>query len=58
MAIVNEIIVTGRVKRRLIDKAAKLWQKISYWTKASDVEFDDGKTAEEKVATGLLLTLL
>lgn len=49
MAIVNEIIVTGRVKRRLIDKAAKLWQKISYWTKASDVEFDDGKTAEEKV---------
>lgn len=47
--IVNEVIVTGRVKRRLIDKTAKLWQRISYWTKASDVEFDDGKTAEQKI---------
>lgn len=46
---VNEVIVTGRKKRRLIDKAAKLWQRISYWTKACDVEFDDGKTAQEKV---------
>ncbi len=49
MTIVNEVIVTGRVKRRLIDKAAKLWQRLSYWTKASDVEFDDGRTAEEKI---------
>lgn len=49
MTTVNEVIVTGRVKRRLIDKAAKLWQRLSYWTKSSDVEFDDGKTAEEKV---------
>lgn len=47
--VVNEVIVTGRVKRRLIDKAAKLWQRLSYWTKASDVEFNDGKTAEEKL---------
>lgn len=47
--VVNEVIVTGRKKRRLIDKAAKLWQRISYWTKACDVEFDDGKTAQEKV---------
>lgn len=46
---VNEVIVTGRKKRRLIDRAAKLWQRISYWTKACDVEFDDGKTAQEKV---------
>lgn len=49
--IVNEEIVTGRVKRRLIDKAAKRWQRLSYWTKASDVEFNDGKTAEEKVTS-------
>lgn len=49
MAIVNEVIVTGRVKRRLIDKVAKLWQRLSYWTHASDVEFDDGKTAQQKV---------
>ncbi len=46
---VNEVIVTGRVKRRLIDKTAKLWQRLSYWTKASDVEFNDGKDAETKL---------
>lgn len=49
LSVVNEVIVTGRKKRILIDKAAKLWQCISEWTKASDVEFDDGKTAEQKV---------
>lgn len=46
---INEKIVTGRKFRRLIDKDSKLWQLISWWTKASDVEFDDGKTAEQKV---------
>lgn len=46
---VNEVVVTGRKKRRLIDKQAKLWQRISEWTKASDIEFDDGQTAEEKL---------
>lgn len=46
---INEKIVTGRKFRRLIDKEAKLWQLISWWGKASDVEFDDGKTAEQKV---------
>ncbi|MBD5484506.1 MAG: hypothetical protein HDR18_03110 [Lachnospiraceae bacterium] len=46
---INEKIITGRKWRRLIDKDSKLWQLISWWTKASDVEFDDGKTAEEKV---------
>lgn len=47
--IINEIVVTGRAERKLIDKAAKLWMRISRWTHASDVEFDDGKTAQEKV---------
>ncbi len=46
---INEKIVTGRKFRRLIDKEAKLWQRMSWWTKASDVEFDDGKTAEQKL---------
>lgn len=46
---INEIIVTGRAERQLIDKAAKLWQRISRWTHSSDVEFEDGKTAEQKV---------
>lgn len=49
MSTINEQIVTGRAHRVLIDKAAKLWQRISFWTKASDVEFNDKKTAETKV---------
>ena len=46
---VNEQIVTGRKFRKLIDEANKLWQRISFWTKASDVEFNDGKNAETKL---------
>ena len=46
---INEEIVTGRKFRKLLDEATRLWQRISFWTKASDVEFDDGKTAEEKL---------
>lgn len=46
---INEKIVTGRKFRRLIDKEAKLWQLISWWTKSSDVECDDGKTVEQKI---------
>lgn len=46
---INEKIVTGRKFRRLIDKDSKLWQLISWWTKAIDVEFDDGRTAEQKL---------
>lgn len=46
---VNEQIVTGRKFRKLVDEATKLWQRISFWTKASDVEFDDGSTAETKM---------
>lgn len=46
---VNEQIVTGRYFRKLIDAASRQWQRFSFWTKASDVEFDDGKTAEAKV---------
>lgn len=46
---VNEQIVTGRYFRKLIDAASRQWQRFSFWTKASDVEFDDGKTAEFKL---------
>lgn len=46
---VNEQIVTGRKFRKLVDEATKLWQRISFWTKASDVEFNDGSTAETKM---------
>ncbi len=46
---VNEQIVTGRKFRKLIDEATKLWQRISFWTKSSDVEFNDGENAETKL---------
>lgn len=46
---VNEQIVIGKKFRVCIDVVNKVWQRISFWTKASDVEFDDGKTAQEKL---------
>ena len=46
---INENIVTGRKFRKLVDEANKLWQRISFWSKASDVEFDDGSNAETKL---------
>ena len=48
MAVVNEQIVTGRKFRKLIDEASRLWLRISFWTKACDVEFDDGETLDTK----------
>lgn len=45
----NEEIVTGRKFRKCIDVANKLWQRISFWTMACDVWFEDGKNAEEKL---------
>lgn len=45
---INEQKVTGRKFRKLVDEAQKLWQRISFWTMACDVEFEDGKTLEEK----------
>ena len=43
---INETISTGNKYRRLKDATTKLWQRLSFWTKASDVEFDNGATAE------------
>ena len=51
LPIVNEIKVTGRAERRLIDKQAKLWERISRWSKACDVECEDGKSVEEKLGS-------
>ncbi len=47
---INEKIQTGRKFRKLIDEDSRLWLRISFWTKACDVEFDDGQTAETKFA--------
>ena len=46
---IKETIVTGRKFRKLVDETNKLWQRISFWHKASDCEFEDGKTAETKL---------
>ena len=46
---VNETIVTNRYFRKCTDAANKVWQRISFWHKASDCEFDDGSTAQTKV---------
>ncbi len=42
-------IITGKKYHILTDLANKVWSVISFWTKASDVEFNDGKTAETKL---------
>lgn len=51
MAPINEKIITNKKFRKLIDKKNKLWLRISFWTKASDVEFDDGTILEGKYDT-------
>ena len=43
---INETISTGNKYRRLKDATNKVWQRLSFWTKASDVEFDNGYTAQ------------
>lgn len=47
----NETIVTGNIFKKLIDNKNNLWEKKSFWTKACDVEFDDGSTLEGKVGS-------
>ena len=48
MATVEEVKVTGR-KYRIWDEVNSIWKRISYWTKACDVEFDDELNLEDKV---------
>lgn len=43
-----ENIVTGRKYRILTDAAQQLWDRVSFWSKASDTEYNDGKDAETK----------
>lgn len=46
---INEQIIKNRKFRKCIDVANKVWLRISFWTAACDVEFEDGKTLEEKI---------
>ena len=48
---INEQIVTGRKFRKCIDVVNRVWLRISFWTSANDVEFDDGKTLQQKLGT-------
>lgn len=43
---IDETIITGR-KYRV--KSGSIWKRLSFWTKAADVECEDGKTVEEKI---------
>lgn len=45
----TENIVTGKKYRVLTDAENDQWDRISFWTKASDIEFEDGKNLEEKM---------
>ncbi|MCI9318851.1 MAG: hypothetical protein HFH05_02085 [Lachnospiraceae bacterium] len=48
---INEQIITGRKFRKCLDAANKVWMRISFWTSANDVEFDDGRTLQQKLGT-------
>lgn len=48
---INEQIITGRKFRKCLDVANKVWMRISFWTSANDVEFDDGRTLQQKLGT-------
>lgn len=42
--------VSGKKYRILTDAVNDIWDRISFWTKASDVEMNDGSTAESKIS--------
>lgn len=48
---INETISKGNKYRRLKDAANKVWQRISFWTAASDVEFDNGTTLQNSLGS-------
>lgn len=48
---INETIKTGRKFRIQLSGSDNVWKRLSFWTKASDVEFDDGTNAQDKLGT-------
>ena len=50
----TENIVTGKKYRILTDATQDIWDRISFWTKASDVYYDDNSTAETNRPIGIL----
>lgn len=55
MATVEEEKITGR-KYRIWDAVNSIWKRVSYWTAASDVEFENGKNAEDEVESKIYKT--
>ena len=45
----SEVLQKGKVYRILADAANQVWDKISFFTHADDVEFSDGQNASIKV---------
>lgn len=50
----TENIVTGKKFKILIDATQDIWDRISFWTKASDVYYDDNSTVESNKPTNTL----
>ena len=50
----TENIVTGKKYRILTDATQDIWDRISFWTKASDVYYDDNSNAEANRPIGIL----
>lgn len=49
-----ENLVSGKKYRILVDAANDVWDRISFWTKASDVYYDDGTTVEVNKPNAML----
>ena len=43
----EEKIVTGRKYRRILNMDPQTWERISFWKKASDIEFSDGRNLQD-----------
>lgn len=48
--------IKSKIYRVLSDATNQVWDKISFWTKASDVEMSDGKTVEQKIGNSALIS--
>lgn len=44
----REVVLNGQFYRILVDSVNKIWARLSYWTKASDVQFEDGSYLQDK----------
>lgn len=48
----TEQILDGQYFRRLKDATNNVWERLSFWTKAKDVYFEDGSNLESKTLSG------